>query len=85
MYLFYLYNLWNLIVCILFFYFFYNRIHTNNDDVENITSSPKRTSPINNKFSTMLPSFIDADILKHLCRELDSDKVEAEFSIRVRS
>lgn len=53
--------------------------------MENITSSPKRTSPINNKFSTMLPSFIDADILKHLCRELDSDKVEAEFSIRVRS
>lgn len=57
-------------------------IHTNNDDVENVTGTPKKISPINNKFSTMLPSFIDEDILKHLCRELDSDKVEAEFSIR---
>lgn len=68
----------------IFFFFFYNRIHTNNDDVENVTGTPKKISPINNKFSTMLPSFIDEDILKHLCRELDSDKVEAEFSIRVR-
>jgi len=32
---------------------------------------------------TMPPSFLAPDILKHLCRELDRDKVEAEFSIKV--
>lgn len=31
----------------------------------------------------MPPSFLAPDILKHLCRELDRDKVEAEFSIKV--
>ncbi|CAL7933188.1 unnamed protein product [Xylocopa violacea] len=53
-------------------------VHTNNDDSENLaTSCAKSNTP-----SVMLSSFIDADILKHLCRELDNDKVEAEFSIR---
>ncbi|EFN86347.1 hypothetical protein EAI_15615 [Harpegnathos saltator] len=32
----------------------------------------------------MPPSFLAADVLKHLCRELDRDKVEAEFSIKRR-
>lgn len=32
----------------------------------------------------MPPSFLLPDILKHLCRELDRDKVEAEFSTKVR-
>nr|XP_012139030.1 PREDICTED: uncharacterized protein LOC100880229 isoform X1 [Megachile rotundata] len=63
------------------FPFFY-RIHTANSDAENLSTSPKKASAVTNIPSTMLPSFLEPDILKHLCRELDSDKVEAEFSIR---
>ncbi|CAD1479692.1 unnamed protein product, partial [Heterotrigona itama] len=58
-------------------------IHTNNSEVENLATTPKKSSAMSNTPS-MTPSFIDPDILKHLCRELDSDKVEAEFSIRRR-
>ncbi|XP_043590632.1 uncharacterized protein LOC122571225 [Bombus pyrosoma] len=57
-------------------------IHTNNGDVENLATTPKKISATNNMPSMIFPSFIDPDILKHLCRELDSDKVEAEFSVR---
>nr|XP_034188953.1 uncharacterized protein LOC117608246 [Osmia lignaria] len=57
-------------------------VHTANGDTENLSISPKKTSAVTNTSSTMLPSFLEPDILKHLCRELDSDKVEAEFSVR---
>ncbi|XP_050585967.1 uncharacterized protein LOC126920083 [Bombus affinis] len=57
-------------------------IHTNNGDVENLATTPKKTSATNNMPSMIFPSFIDPNILRHLCRELDSDKVEAEFSVR---
>ncbi|OAD55044.1 hypothetical protein WN48_05617, partial [Eufriesea mexicana] len=57
-------------------------IHTNNGDIENLATTPKKTSAISNIPLMMLPSFIDPDILKHLCRELNRDKVEAEFSVR---
>ena len=62
---------------------FFNRIHTNNSEAENLATTPKKSSAMSNTPSMMPSSFIDPDILKHLCRELDSDKVEAEFSIRV--
>ncbi|XP_017875935.1 uncharacterized protein LOC108622521 [Ceratina calcarata] len=59
-------------------------IHTNNEEPDNQVTSAKKTSAISNAISTTLSSFIDGDILKHLCRELDNYKVEAEFSIRRR-
>lgn len=59
------------------------RIRTCNGDTEN-PPSPKKVSAQANVTTAMLTSFIQPDILKHLCRELDRDKVEAEFSIRVR-
>lgn len=49
-----------------------------------MATTPKKTSATNNMPSMIFPSFIDPNILRHLCRELDSDKVEAEFSVRVR-
>ncbi|XP_076668213.1 uncharacterized protein LOC143368881 isoform X2 [Andrena cerasifolii] len=58
-------------------------IRTCNGDTEN-PSSPKKVSAQANVTPAMLTSFIQPDILKHLCRELDRDKVEAEFSIRRR-
>ncbi|CAK9795841.1 hypothetical protein ANTQUA_LOCUS512 [Anthophora quadrimaculata] len=57
-------------------------IPTSNGDTENLVPPSNKTSAMSNTPSTMLSSFIDADILKHLYRELDMDKVEAEFSIR---
>ncbi|KAK9297265.1 hypothetical protein QLX08_008990 [Tetragonisca angustula] len=57
-------------------------IHTNNSEAENLATTPKKSSAMSNTPSMIPSSFIDPDILKHLCRELDSDKVEAEFSIR---
>ncbi|KOC58853.1 hypothetical protein WH47_01696 [Habropoda laboriosa] len=57
-------------------------IPTSNGDAENLVATPNRTSAMNNTPSTMLPSFIDANILKHLYRELDNDKIDAEFSVR---
>lgn len=59
----------------------YNRVHINIDNVDDSTSSKKTPLPIMSH--TMPPSFLAPDILKHLCRELDRDKVEAEFSIKV--
>lgn len=32
----------------------------------------------------MPPSFLAPDVLRHLCRELDRDKVESEFSVKRR-
>nr|XP_033325554.1 uncharacterized protein LOC117220030 [Megalopta genalis] len=58
-------------------------VHTTNDDPEN-PSTPKKISAMASGPSTMPVSFIDADILKHLFRELDRDKVEAEFSLKRR-
>ncbi|XP_054013878.1 uncharacterized protein LOC128895373 [Hylaeus anthracinus] len=58
-------------------------IHTSNDDPEN-SSPPKRTSALATVSSVIPSSFIPPDILKHLCRELDRDKVEGEFLIRRR-
>ncbi|XP_031843917.2 uncharacterized protein LOC116431927 isoform X2 [Nomia melanderi] len=57
-------------------------VHTTNEDTENPSLTPK-------KITTTVPpatpvSFIDIDILKHLLRELDRDKVEAEFSLKRR-
>jgi len=59
----------------------YNRLHVNDGEVDGSTS-PKRTSAQVTSH-TMSPSFLEPDILKHLCRELDRDKVETEFSIKV--
>lgn len=58
-----------------------NRVHINTDNVDDSTSSKK--TPMPTMSHTMPPSFLAPDILKHLCRELDRDKVEAEFSIKV--
>lgn len=57
-------------------------VHVNVDNVEDSTSSKK--TPVPTISHTMPPSFLEPDILKHLCRELDRDKVEAEFSIKRR-
>ncbi|XP_018053999.1 PREDICTED: uncharacterized protein LOC108690954 [Atta colombica] len=57
-------------------------LHVNDGEVDGSTS-PKRTSAQVTSH-TMPPSFLEPDILKHLCRELDRDKVEAEFSIKRR-
>lgn len=58
-----------------------NRVHINIDNVDDSISSKK--TPLHTMSHTMPPSFLTPDILKHLCRELDRDKVEAEFSIKV--
>ncbi|XP_018318377.1 uncharacterized protein [Mycetomoellerius zeteki] len=57
-------------------------LHVNVGEVDGSTS-PKRTSAQATSH-TMPPSFLEPDILKHLCRELDRDKVETEFSIKRR-
>ncbi|XP_018361464.1 PREDICTED: uncharacterized protein LOC108760159 [Trachymyrmex cornetzi] len=57
-------------------------LHVNVGEVDGSTS-PKRTSAQATSH-TIPPSFLEPDILKHLCRELDRDKVEAEFSIKRR-
>lgn len=59
-----------------------NRIHTTNTAEADGAASPKKT-PVPVTSYTMPSSFLTSDILKHLCRELDRDKVEAEFSIKV--
>ncbi|XP_066596183.1 uncharacterized protein [Prorops nasuta] len=52
------------------------------DHSDEIPSPGKPSSPSNaTEFSS---SFISPEILQHLCRELDRDKVEAEFSIKRR-
>lgn len=58
-----------------------NRLHVNAGEVDGSTS-PKRTSAQPTSH-TMPPSFLAPDVLKHLCRELDRDKVETEFSTKV--
>lgn len=58
-----------------------NRLHVNTGEVDGSTS-PKSTSAQPTSY-TMPPSFLTPDVLKHLCRELDRDKVEAEFSTKV--
>lgn len=58
-----------------------NRVHINIDNVDDSISSKK--TPLHTMDHTMPPSFLTPDILKYLCRELDRDKVEAEFSIKV--
>ncbi|KAI4499525.1 hypothetical protein M0802_005421 [Mischocyttarus mexicanus] len=45
-----------------------------------VTSSEKILLSLTEQ--TMHSSFIPAEILKHLCRELNRDKIEAEFSIK---
>ncbi|XP_050445530.1 uncharacterized protein LOC126848583 [Cataglyphis hispanica] len=57
-------------------------VHINIDNVDDSISSKK--TPLHTMSHTMPPSFLTPDILKHLCRELDRDKVEAEFSIKKR-
>ncbi|KAL0121012.1 hypothetical protein PUN28_008622 [Cardiocondyla obscurior] len=57
-------------------------LHVNTGEVDSSTS-PKRTST--QTVGHAIPSsFLAPDVLKHLCRELDRDKVEAEFSIKRR-
>ncbi|XP_070170921.1 uncharacterized protein [Polyergus mexicanus] len=56
--------------------------HINIDNVDDSISSKK--TPVHTMSHTMPPSFLTLDILKHLCRELDRDTVEAEFSIKKR-
>ena len=58
-----------------------NRLHVNVGEVDGSTS-PKRMSAQATSH-TMPPSFLEPDVLKHLSRELDRDKVETEFSIKV--
>ncbi|EGI57881.1 PREDICTED: uncharacterized protein LOC105153410 [Acromyrmex echinatior] len=58
-------------------------LHVNVGEVDGSTSPKKRTS-VQATSHTMSSSFLEPDILKHLCRELDRDKVEAEFSIKRR-
>lgn len=48
------------------------------------SATPKK-SPAQATSHTIPSSFLAPDILKHLCRELDRDKVEAEFSIKVNA
>lgn len=57
-------------------------LHVNTGEVDGSTS-PKSTSAQPTSY-TMPPSFLTPDVLKHLCRELDRDKVEAEFSTKRR-
>ncbi|XP_018349258.1 PREDICTED: uncharacterized protein LOC108752723 [Trachymyrmex septentrionalis] len=57
-------------------------LHVNVGEVDGSTS-PKRTSAQATSH-TMPPSFLEPDVLKHLSRELDRDKVETEFSIKRR-
>ncbi|KAM0734896.1 hypothetical protein ACS0PU_011009 [Formica fusca] len=56
--------------------------HINIDNVDDSISSKK--TPVHTMSHTMPPSFLTPDILKHLCREIDRDTVEAEFSIKKR-
>ncbi|XP_020287121.1 uncharacterized protein LOC109856364 [Pseudomyrmex gracilis] len=57
-------------------------LHVNISPVDNLMS-PKKTSA-QAPSHTMPPSFLTPDVLKHLCRELDRDKIEAEFSSKKR-
>ncbi|XP_076646760.1 uncharacterized protein LOC143355630 [Halictus rubicundus] len=59
-------------------------VHTTNGDTENPSSTPKKITALAAAASTLPVSFIEPDILKHLFRELDRDKVEAEFSLKRR-
>ncbi|XP_071564290.1 uncharacterized protein [Temnothorax nylanderi] len=59
-------------------------LHVNTGEVDGSSTSPKRTSPAQTTSHTMPPSFLAPDVLKHLCRELDRDKVETEFSTKRR-
>ncbi|XP_076282435.1 uncharacterized protein LOC143209959 [Lasioglossum baleicum] len=59
-------------------------VHTTNGDAENPSSTPKKITVLAIAPSTVPVSFIAPDILKHLFRELDRDKVEAEFSLKRR-
>lgn len=59
-----------------------NRLRVNTSEVDGSTSPKRASAQISSH--TMPPSFLAPDILKHLCRELDRDKVEAEFSIKVK-
>lgn len=43
----------------------------------------KKTSVQTTSRTNVLSSFLTPDILQHLCRELNHDKIEAEFSIKV--
>lgn len=61
----------------------YCRLHINISPVDNLMS-PKKTSA-QAPSHTMPPSFLTPDVLKHLCRELDRDKIEAEFSSKVNA
>ncbi|XP_032683988.1 uncharacterized protein LOC116850147 [Odontomachus brunneus] len=58
-------------------------VHTTNTAEADGVASPKKT-PAPAATYTMPSSFLAPDILKHLWRELDRDKVEAEFSIKRR-
>lgn len=59
-------------------------VHTGSGDPGDPSTSPKKISALS-VGPTLPPSFIPPEILKHLCRELDRDKVEAEFSAKVNS
>ncbi|KZC04508.1 PREDICTED: uncharacterized protein LOC107189807 [Dufourea novaeangliae] len=59
-------------------------IHTSNGDTENPSLTPKKATALTKVPSIMSTSFIEIDILKHLLRELDRDKIEAEFSLKRR-
>ncbi|XP_014478936.1 PREDICTED: uncharacterized protein LOC106746654 [Dinoponera quadriceps] len=61
-----------------------DRLRTANAAETGDGAAPKKSPAPVASSHTMPPSFLAADILKHLCRELDRDKVEAEFSIKRR-
>ncbi|KAG7209056.1 hypothetical protein KM043_015213 [Ampulex compressa] len=56
-------------------------VHVSPADPGDSTDTPKKVSLLT-PGPTMPSSFISPEILKHLCRELDRDKVEAEFSTK---
>ncbi|XP_012233187.1 uncharacterized protein [Linepithema humile] len=57
-------------------------LHVDTGEIDD-SATPKK-SPAQATSHTIPSSFLAPDILKHLCRELDRDKVEAEFSIKKR-
>lgn len=62
------------------------RLHADANDQADSSRSPKGTSARAIRGQAILPeSFLAPDVLKYLCRELDRDKVEAEFSVKVRT
>lgn len=56
-----------------------------NEDTENPALTPMKTTTTATVPPSTPVSFIDIEILKHLFRELDRDKVEAEFSLKVNT